>query len=340
MDPLKKYKNNFQPMVSIIIPVLRINNYLRESIPIIYNLQYGNYEVIVLPNVLSEEDKNLIQEWWPKVRVIETFKVTKPAEKRDLGAKCAKGEILAFLDDDAYPKKDWITNAIKHFTDQGVAAVGGPAVTPKNDPILGIASGMVYTSLVGGGNLTFRYWPTGSIKDVDDYPSVNLFVRKDIFNLVGGFDSKYWPGEDTKLCLEIKKRGKRIIYDPEVFVWHHRRSSLFSHLKQVWNYAMHRGLFTKKYPETSRRFVYFIPSIFVAMIIIGFFLSLFAPELKFVYLFSLLLYLFVIIIASVFEIKRYRNFFAGLLAIPLFFLTHIVYGIGFLQGLGRKDLKI
>lgn len=337
---MNKDHKDIHPMVSVIIPVLKINNFLKESIPIILNLDYDNYEIIVLPNELSNEDNRIVQKWGPKVRVITTEKINRPAEKRDIGAKIARGEILAFLDDDAYPKRDWISKAIKHFTNHNIAAVGGPAVTPRNDPIFAKASGAIYTSSISSGNLTFRYWPTKYLKEVEDYPSVNLFVRKSIFNLVGGFDSQYWPGEDTKLCLEIKKIKKQIIYDPEVFVWHHRRSSPINHLKQVWHYSQHRGFFVKKYPETSKKIIYFLPSIFVSVIIFGFIMSLYSQKIKILYNLFFLFYLTIIIIASVIESIRWKNFFVGLLSLPLFFLTHIIYGIGFFTGIIKRELEI
>jgi glycosyltransferase involved in cell wall biosynthesis len=57
----------------------------------------------------------------------------KPSDKRDIALKHAKGQILAFLDDDAYPVKEWLKAALVNFSDPEVAAVGGPAVTPLND---------------------------------------------------------------------------------------------------------------------------------------------------------------------------------------------------------------
>ena len=97
---------------SIIIPVKELNNYLDESIPILLGMDYNDFEIIILPNdkprIKPEYLKN------KKVRVIETGKVS-PAVKRDIGAKEAKGEYVAFMDDDAYPEKDWISNALKNF---------------------------------------------------------------------------------------------------------------------------------------------------------------------------------------------------------------------------------
>ncbi|MDL1979741.1 MAG: glycosyltransferase, partial [Deltaproteobacteria bacterium] len=117
--------------------------------------------------------------------------------------KYAKGEIFAFLDDDAYPRRDWLTHIVHNFSDSDVAAVGGPAVTPDNDSTAQKASGLVFESLMGGGTNRYRYVPVSERFNVDDYPTVNFCIRRDVFKELGGFDTVYWPGEDTKLCLDI-----------------------------------------------------------------------------------------------------------------------------------------
>src|SRR6516162_3315272 len=125
---------------------------------------------------------------------------------------------------------------------------------------------------------SYRYVPQAQ-REVDDFPSVNLLVRRDVFEAAGGFNSKYWPGEDTKLCLKITKDlALKIIYDPAIFAWHHRRELFRGHLKQSTNYALHRGFFAKIYPETSLRPSYFIPSAFTFNCLVAPF-ALFADSL-------------------------------------------------------------
>src|SRR5262249_11500155 len=108
-----------------------------------------------------------------------------------------------------------------------------------------------------------RYVPMGEVREVQDWPSVNLMVRRADFVSVGGFNCAYWPGEDTKLCLQLVKTGEKILYNPCLIVWHHRRAGLGAHLKQVGAYGLHRGYFAKHFPETSFKFGYFVPSLFL-----------------------------------------------------------------------------
>lgn len=322
---------------SIIIPVQRINSYIFETCSKLKELDNKNFEVLIYPDDVEENHEEMEKQLGAKI--IPSGKVS-PAIKRDMGANYAKGDILAFIDDDAYPRKDWLTNASRHFGNPNVAAVGGPAITPESDSFLQRVSGAIFLSRIGGG-FPERYWPIGTIREVDDWPSVNLMVRKSMFEKVGGFNSAYWPGEDTKFCLDIIKAGGKIIYDPDVFVWHHRRGGLLRHLNQIGQYGMHRGFFAKRFPETSKRVKYFIPSFFVIFLLAGM-ISLFINNNFFSRLFYVYIAIYIIaLIIALFQIqskeKKIAVSFGSLFYI---FLTHIWYGIRFLQGyLFIKELK-
>lgn len=318
-----------RPAVSIVIPVKEINSYLREALTHHASLDGGPNEIVVLPDDAAGESI-------PGVRLISTGPVG-PAEKRDIGAKEARGEILAFIDDDAYPRMDWLKNAVRYFSDPRVGAVGGPAVTPATDTLFQRSSGAVYTSWLGGGPYAFRYLPIGRVREIDDFPTVNLIVRKAAFEDVGGFDTHFWPGEDTKFCLDLIKKGWKIIYDPDVLVWHHRRASLFGHLKQVWRYAVHRGHFARRFPETSRRIAYVLPTLLVAFLVVGGFLI--DGPLRDLYALSVTAYGGALFLSGMHEGIRHRDVLVGILVVPGIFLTHAVYGLGFPYGLVKKDLR-
>lgn len=318
--------------VDIIIPVKEINDYIYESIPELLKLDYEDYGIIIFPDVSNGE-------CFPKVSIIPTG-VVGPARKRDLALRYSSADILAFIDDDAYPRRDWIKNAVRHFDDPEVAAVGGPAVTPPGDSLYQRVSGAVFLSRFGGGNPE-RYWPIGRVRRVDDWPSVNLFVRRHLFGRIGGFNSAYWPGEDTKLCLDIIKMGKKIIYDPEVFIWHHRREGLVRHLRQVGRYGLHRGFFAKRFSETSRRFKYFLPTLFVMFLTLGISIPfLNSSLLKAIYCTGVGMYLLALM-AAFFQIQqREKSLSVSFLSLPYIFLSHLWYGVRFFQGfLFVKDLK-
>lgn len=320
-----------EPKVSIIIPVIAINDYILESIPKILKLDYPDYEILIFPD--QEDNKYKFS----NTRIIASGKVG-PAEKRDLALKHASGEIFAFLDDDAYPKKDWLKKAIKNFQDPKIAAVGGPAITPNDDGILQKVSGAVFESYLGGGSARNRYLSIGKSKETEDWPTVNLLVKKNVFEKIGGFDSTYWPGEDTKLCLDILNLGYKIIYEPKAIVYHHRRSDLIKHFKQIDNYALHRGYFAKIYPKTSRKLVYFVPALFDLYLLSFLILMPFLKQYSTLFAIPLWLYFTGVAFDALIIIIRWKSLTIGILSIPMIFLTHLCYGIRFTEGLLVRKL--
>ena len=338
-----------KPLISIIIPVKRINDYIRhEIIPSLEKQTFQNFELIILPDKKTKEKLK-------EARIIPTWPETGPAGKRDLGVKKAKGEIISFLDDDAYPAKGWLERAIAIFNSgskgkqERIAGVCGPTLTPPSDNLACKASGYVWSTWLGSGGAGTYRCAVSKRREVDDYPSVNLFVRRADFLKVGGFDSHFWPGEDTKLCLDLtEKLKKKIIYDPEVLVYHHRRQVFGPHLKQISRYAIHRGFFARVLPQTSLRLGYFIPSLFFLGL---FFIPLFifileifqlcviSIPLLLIYLFCLFLYFLLILATAVKVFFREKNLSLALLLIPSIFITHLVYGALFIKGFFKKSLK-
>ncbi len=317
---------------SIIIPVKEINDYIRdEIIPALKRQTFKNFELIIIP----DRHGGLVR--FPSfVRIFPSWPKIGPAFKKDLGVKKAKGEIVVFLDDDAYPEKDWLEKAIPYFKRDEVTAVCGPGATPANDPVLAKVSGWMWSSLLGsGGAGTYRCWP-GKKREVDDYPAFNLFVRKKDFESVGGFDSKFWPGEDTKLCHDlVYKLGKKIIYDPKILVYHHRRKIFKPHLKQIGRYGFQRGYFVRILPKTSKRIGYFMPTLFALGLIIGpVFYSIFESEIIInFYLFSLFVYFSLLFGTTIWVFTKSKNLLIALLVMPTIFASHVFYGIMFLKGL-------
>lgn len=321
--------------VSVIIPVKEINDFLRkETIPAILRQNYQQLEIIILPDRPSKEK-------FFKTKIIPTWPKTGPADKRDIGAKKAKGEILAFLDDDSYPVRHWLKKAIQIFgQDEKIAGVCGPALTPPGNNLRQKASGYVWSTWFGSGGAGNYRCAVKSRREVDDYPTVNFLVRKTDFFAVGGFNSKFWPGEDTKLCLDlVYKLGKKIIYDPKVLVYHHRREVFGPHLKQISRYALHRGHFARIMPRTSLRIGYVTPSIFVLGLLGGPVLIFLSAPLAFLYYLAIILYLIALFFTAYDVYRQGKNFKLALLMIPSILLTHLVYGFLFIKGFLTPQLK-
>ncbi len=321
-----------EPKVSIVIACPNRSWMLDECLKGIASQTWRDFETIVLPDAGFDLESSLADA--ARARIVPTRKV-RPAEKRNRGIKEASGEIVAFIDDDAYPDANWLEYAVRFFSEPSIGAVGGPGITPPGDGSLNRLGGRVYDNILVSGNYRYRYRAGGIRRDVDDYPSCNLFVRKQLLDVIGGYRTDFWPGEDTLLCKDIVDSGRRIVYDPWIVVYHHRRALFMPHLRQLGRYAFHRGYFCRKFPSNSLRFSYFIPSLFVLYLALcpaAFFVSVEAGTLawwsKQVFLLALPAY-FALVLATSFSLNPLDWLLTG----AGVFFSHVWYGVRFVQGL-------
>jgi len=326
-------------LVSIIIPVKEINDYLRkETIPAILGQSFQNFEIIILPDKPTKEK-------FPKTKIIPSWPKLGPADKRDLGAKKAKGEILAFLDDDSYPSENWLENAVKIFNAKSlcfssIAAVCGPTITPPKISFREKISGYVWGSSLGSRGAGFYRYIVAPRREVDDFPTANLLVIKSDFWKVGGFNTHFWSGEDTKLCFRLTKElGKKIVYDPRVLVYHHRREIFRPHLIQIARYGLHRGHFARIMPQTSLRVGYFLPSIFTVGLFCGPVLGIFSHILLLFYLLAISVYLLGLFLTGIRIFSKEKSLKSVFLVMLAIFLTHLIYGVFFIKGFLTPNLK-
>jgi glycosyltransferase involved in cell wall biosynthesis len=315
------------PLVSVVIACPAPSDYLTQCLAGLGRQTYRRLEVLVLPDGPADLPSDGLD-----LRVIVTGRI-RPAEKRNLGIREARGEIVAFLDDDTIPVPSWLEQAVKYFSKPDIGGVGGPGTTPEEDPWLARAGGRVYAHPLVSGGYRYRYHPD-RVRNVDDIPSCNLLVRTSILRELGGFRTDFWPGEDTILCADIVHRlHKRLVYDPWAAVAHHRRALFGPHLRQIGRYALHRGYFARRFPNTSRRIGYMIPSLFVLGLAIGFGLAFLHPWLMAAYVAGVCVYLAITFLATFSH--RPALWLATWLGVMA---THVFYGLRFLQGLLRPRM--
>ncbi|MCX6816272.1 MAG: hypothetical protein NTZ93_00120 [Candidatus Beckwithbacteria bacterium] len=273
-------------MISVIIPCKLKSDLCSELLPALRSQSTKPLEILIITDKIHPGG---------------------PAQKRDFAAKLAKGNILAFIDSDAYPDKHWLKNASQSLKPANISAVCGPGLTPPNNSYCQKISGLVWSTTLGAGPYTYRNCQKPS-RFVDDYPTFNFLIKKSSFNQINGFNTKYWPGEDTKLCHDlVYQLNQKILYHPQILVYHHRRPIFIPHLIQISRYGFQRGRFVKIFPRTSLRPAYFLPLL-----------------LPFIFP----LYCLTLIIAAIY-------YHSPLLA-PAVFLTHLTYALYFIKGLFTK----
>lgn len=253
---LQKAALTMSKKVSIIIPCITINDQCIKCIRRCLNLDYPDFEVIVLPDHCNKISKH------DKLRIITTGKV-KPALKRNKGMEIAEGQFFAFIDDDAYPMRDWLKNAMKYFDDPKIGLVGGPNLTPPEANFAEHVSGHVLSNFMVMGPASIRY-KVDENQTAWELPSCNYISR----NLGIRYDSNFLTAEDSKYCFDVWDRGYKVFYAGNVQVNHHRRETIWKHIKQIYLYGRDIAWLTKGNFSFDKLY-YMIPSIGLLIFILG-----------------------------------------------------------------------
>ncbi len=280
-----------------------------------------------------------------------------PSENRNKGAEKAKGDIIAFLDDDATLEKDYLKKAEEFFhRHPEVDIVGGPQLSPLDEKGFAKISGYALTSEFGAFGRVHRYSPKKESFDVDEsmFTSANLLCRKSVMDKIK-FDINLFPGEDPKFIDDAKKASFKIAYTPEIIIYHKRRSTIKAFSKQMFNYGKTRP-FKDNFFDTLKRPYVLVPSIFVIyfVFILLFFGYNFAitgnaishnypqlpvkvPYLNLILLTPIAAY-FILSIIFAFQDSRKNKHMNAFFAMPfIYFIIHVSYGAGMIWGYIKKN---
>jgi cellulose synthase/poly-beta-1,6-N-acetylglucosamine synthase-like glycosyltransferase len=230
------------PRISVVVCSFNGSPTIRDTLNGLLKLDYPSFEVIVVNDGSTDSTPKITSEYPFKLINTENRGLS---NARNTGIEAATGEIIAFVDDDAYPDDHWLRFLALAFKDGTRVGVGGPNLPVPED---GWKSEAVANS--PGPNpvlLTDRV--------AEHIPGCNMAFKKDALNEIGGFDPAFrTAGDDVDLCWRIRESGGVIGYSPAAVVWHHRRNSFRKYWKQQDGYGKAESLLEKKWPEKYNEF--------------------------------------------------------------------------------------
>lgn len=267
------------PFVSICLATYNRYNDLVNCLDSLTSQDYSKdrYEIIVVEDGSHSGAKDHIQKLIAKSQKPKAVhyywqKNEGPASARNLAIKHAKGEIIAFCDDDTVPPKNWLFALVKGFKDNpDVAAVGGfqeeSEAELKRNPFARYESYITH-QLYGAGDKSIKGGfevPTGGTN--------NVAYKKSILDQYGTFDTYFnavfvkcsllsiclkWAGlcgksmiisgEDPDLKKRITDAGEKFLYLP-LKVEHKRKFTLKGLAKQSWSRGLGIIHFAKKHKD-------------------------------------------------------------------------------------------
>jgi glycosyltransferase involved in cell wall biosynthesis len=226
------------PRISVVVCAYNAEPTIRECLDAAVRLDYLNYEVVVVDDGSTDGTGDLARAY--PVRLIQTEN-RGLSSARNTGLAAADGEIVAYLDSDAYPDPQWLRYLAHTFVTTDAVAVGGPNLPPPGD---GPIAECVARSPGGPAHVLL------SDSVAEHVPGCNLAVRAAALREIGGFDPRFRAaGDDVDLCWRLQDRGDTIRFHPAALVWHHRRNSVRAYWRQQRGYGRAEALLEEKWPE-------------------------------------------------------------------------------------------
>jgi glycosyltransferase involved in cell wall biosynthesis len=336
-------------LFSVVIAVRNEQRYIRQCIKGVFSQDIQEkYEVFVVDGMSTDGTYELLKELQKKYsfHLLRNEKIN-AAAGRNRGIKESSGELIAFVDGDAIPDKEWLTS-IKTVFDrhaERVAGVGGPDLLPKDSSEKEQCIGLVMTSpLARGGriNPSTQHTLSSDEQSVGHIPTCNLCLRKKVLEEMNGFDESFVKGQDLELNHRIKKAGYRLLYSPKVTVVHYRKDSFRSFARQIYKWAKAKIAIIKKHGiEGFVSHVYMWPVYAVLGLLVGFGLFLVIDLLVvfgWLFLLACVSYLGIMIGESTrlsIANKKKRLFWYTLGLIPV---LHIAYFFGVWNALLKRKI--
>jgi O-antigen biosynthesis protein len=226
------------PPVSVVVCTRNGARTLRECLRGLERLDYPNYEVIVVDDGSRDETPRIASKF--NCRLISTPN-RGLSEARNTGWRAATGEIIAYIDDDAYPDPQWLRHLVITFQGTRHAAVGGPNRPPA-------AEGLIAQCLRHAPGGPTHVLLTDEI--AEHIPGCNMAFRRKVLEDLGGFDPQFQvAGDDVDMCWRVQERSWTIGFSPAAMVWHHRRSSVAAYWGQQQGYGKAEALLERKWPD-------------------------------------------------------------------------------------------
>ena len=185
---------------SIVVCTVDRERWLRRALRAIRRLRGASFETIVVVGPTRDGSREVAVN--SGSRVVD-YPERNLAGARNAGVGAARGEIVAFLDDDSVPVRDWLARLLPAFDAPEVVAAGGP-VLDWRDPGLSRPLSVSPFGVPRNGDGPDRPMPylTGGNMA---FPRARLLEA-------GGFDENYpFHLEDADLCLRLQERG-RLVY--------------------------------------------------------------------------------------------------------------------------------
>jgi O-antigen biosynthesis protein len=253
------------PMVSVIVATHERSEVLARCVRSLIQLDYGRFEIIVVDNAPNTADtRDMLRSNFSHIENVRYVKEPRRggAHARNRGVDEAKGEIIAFTDDDVVVDRLWVAEIVAAFgVDDGVSCVTGLVLPLELD-----TPAQFWFEEYGGFSKGFerKLFNMGEHRPTDRlFPYAlgrvgsgnNTAWRASRLREIGGFDPavSQLPCEDLSAFFDTIIEGLTIVYEPAAIVYHQHRREYDALKKQMHSYGVGLGAYVTRCVVTRPR---------------------------------------------------------------------------------------
>ncbi|MFA4889345.1 MAG: glycosyltransferase [Candidatus Omnitrophota bacterium] len=233
-------------LVSVIIPAKDAEKTIEKCIISLLGIDYQNFEVIIIDDGSQDKTAEILGNYVQKIKIITNANCLGPSEARNTAARQARGELVAFTDADCIVDKNWLKELLEGFRrSPEVVSCGGTQEIPEDESQFGRSVAKFFKKT--GFFTDYMRKAKGSLMEVGHNPSCNVMYRREVFLKEDGFLAGLWPGEDVELDYRLRKKGYKLIFNPQAIVYHYRLANLKAFLRMMFRYGQAQGFLVRKY---------------------------------------------------------------------------------------------
>jgi GT2 family glycosyltransferase len=305
--------------ISVIIPTMGNVGNLSKCLASLKNQTLKPNDIVVVGKIGDVATKEVTKKFG--ARFVEDKKKT-IGNAYYAGVNAASGDLLAFIDDDAFAPKDWLMKISKDFEKEDIDVVGGEDLLPPGSSFFQSATYQIDLARMGKEPLYGK-------KAFSRLRATNITYRSDIFKREA-FDTELTGLQEPELHHRLVKCGFKAKFNPDIIVYHKRRESIRDIFFQIYRNGKAKISLIKKHPGMISVFD-IAPFIYVAV----FLLTLYLMKLGWPYpLYSLICitiaYFLLKPLGIVLRTKK-RGYYCRL--IQIVFVREAAYMIGIIVGL-------
>ncbi|HEX3152697.1 MAG TPA: glycosyltransferase [Gemmataceae bacterium] len=332
-------------LVSVIVPVRNEAAHIRQTLLDLAAQDFpkSEYEILVVDGLSNDGTAAIVREYCQSIPNLRMFHNPRrlASAARNVGVRYARGEYLVIVDGHCrVPNRDLLANMVDAFQSSGADTLGRPQPLRGNEPTpFQRAVAAARTSWLGHNPESHIYSDVAAFVPADN---VAVAYRRDVFDLMGGFDESFDACEDVEFNTRVRQVGLTCCFTPAVAVEYQPRSTIRGFFRQMTRYGRGRARLGFKHPSTITA-PSLIPSLWLVFLAIGGVAGLFVPPIAIGIAIALGTYLLVLLAESLRVWHATRNVALARLVF-LLATIHIAFGWGYLcevaAGLNRGAHRI